>query len=193
MSIRHALLCALTTTFVSTTAFSEAVSTDTIDSIAPFVEAFIEGGKVHEACELLDRLEHQYLPEALFLKGIAYLTGVYDKGVRNPRQASVYFAKAAALKYSPAIAALADSYLDGDGTEKNEEEAFRLYKKAADVGEGSAQFNVAILYRDGIGTKKSPHLALTYMRKAAKNKDLVEIREEAEEIISEIIDEIKHK
>jgi hypothetical protein len=197
MSIRHTFIHAITATCLASTAFCETTP-DTLaptgpDSIAPFVDTFIECGKAHEARELLDRLEKEYLPEALYLKGVALLNGLYNDGVRNPREASIYFGKAAVQKFPPAISALADSYLDGDGTQKDEKEAFSLYKQAADLGDGSAQFNVAILYRDGIGTKKSPKMALKYMRLAAKHPDLLHIREDAEEIIIEIIEEKKHK
>ena len=157
--------------------------------ITTFVESQFANGKPEEACKFLDNLEKDHVAEALYLKGILYLNGVYNSGVRNPREASLYFAKAAALKYPAAITALADSYLDGDGTEKDEKEAFLLYKQAADMGSGSAQFNVAILYRDGVGTEKSPEMALKYMRMAANNKELEEIHEDAHVIINEILEE----
>jgi TPR repeat protein len=157
--------------------------------ITAFVESQFANGKPEEACKFLDNLEKDYVAEALYMKGVLILNGVYDNGTRNPRDASIYFAKAAALKYPAAISALADSYLDGDGTEKDEHQAFRLYKQAADLGSGSAQFNVAILYRDGTGTKKSTKMALKYMRMAAKNIELEDIHEDAHMIINEILDE----
>lgn len=180
---------------LANTAFSNSSISHTSNTshITTFVESQFANGKPEEACKFLDQLEKEYIPEALYLKGVLILNGVYDKGTRNPRDASIYFAKAAALKYPAAITALADSYLDGDGTEKNETEAFRLYKQAADMGSGSAQFNVAILYRDGVGTKKSPKRALKYMRMAANNKELEDIHEDAHIIIEEILDELALK
>jgi len=189
MSIRQTFLHTAAYICIASAAFSESQSESS--HITSFVESQFASGKPEEACKFLDNLEKEYIPEALYLKGVLILNGVYDGGVRNPRQASIYFAKAAALKYAPAIAALGDSYLDGDGTEKNEKEAFLLYKQAADLGNGAAQFNVAILYRDGIGTKKSQKMALKYMRMAARNKSLVEIHEDATVIINEIINEMK--
>jgi TPR repeat protein len=176
----------LASTSFSNTSISHAGNTSHITS---FVESQFANGKPEEACKFLDHLENEYIPEALYLKGILILNGLYNKGVRNPREASIFFSKAAALKYPPAIAALADSYLDGDGTEQNEAEAFHLYKQAADLGDGSAQFNVAILYRDGVGTKKSSKMAIKYMRMAAKNKELEDIHEDAHIIINEILEE----
>ena len=191
MSIRQKLLHTTAYLFLASTAFS--ASDTTPGHITTFVESQFASGNPEIACQFLDALEKKYVPEALYMKGVLYLNGIYDKGIRNPRDASIYFAKAAALQYAPAIAALADSYLDGDGTEKNEKEAFKLYKQAADLGNGSAQFNVAILYRDGIGTKKSPKQALKYMRMAAKNSELEEIHEDAHVIIVEILDELALK
>ncbi|MES2252995.1 MAG: tetratricopeptide repeat protein [Pseudomonadota bacterium] len=191
MSIRQTFLHTAVYLCLASTAFSK--SQLDASHITSFVESQFANGKPEEACKFLDHLEKEYVPEALYLKGVLILNGVYNGGVRNPREASIYFAKAAALKYAPAIAALGDSYLDGDGTEKNEKEAFRLYKQAADLGNGAAQFNVAILYRDGIGTKQSQKMALKYMRMAAKNKELVEIHEDAHVIINEILDELALK
>lgn len=193
MIIRKRLTYVIASLLLASTAFADSHSSPDFprsSHITSFVESQFANGKPEEACKFLDHLEKEHIPEALYLKGVLILNGVYDKGVRNPREASLYFAKAAALKYPPAIAALADSYLDGDGTEKNPKEAFRLYKQSADLGNGSAQFNVAILYRDGIGTKQSPKMALKYMRMAAKNKELIEIHEDANIIINEILDEM---
>ncbi len=173
----------------NTTFANNGNSPKNVSHITTFVESQFANGKPEEACKFLDHLEKEYVAEALYLKGVLILNGVYDNGTRNPRNASIYFAKAAALKYPAALTALADSYLDGDGTEKNETEAFRLYKQAADMGSGSAQFNVAILYRDGVGTKKSPRKALKYMRMASKNKELEDIHEDAHVIINEILEE----
>lgn len=177
---------------LASTAFSDNNSTHSsgdTSHITAFVESQFANGKPEEACKFLDNLEKDHIAEALYMKGVLILNGVYDNGTRNPRDASIYFAKAAALKYPAAISALADSYLDGDGTEKDEHEAFRLYKQAADLGSGSAQFNVAILYRDGTGVKKSTKMALKYMRMAAKNKELEDIHEDAHMIINEILEE----
>jgi TPR repeat protein len=160
--------------------------------ITSFIETEFANGKEEEACKLLDDLEKKYVPEALYLKGVLILNGVYDKGVRNPVEATRYFSKAAALNYAPALAALADSYLDGDGAFKDQVAAFQLYQKAADLGNGSAQFNVAILYRDGIGTKKSLKLALKYMKMVVNNKETEEIKDDAQVIVDEIIFEMKH-
>ncbi len=191
MIIQKRLTYAAAYLLLASTAFSDNSTSNThhTSHITSFVESQFANGKPEEACKFLDHLEKEYVPEALYLKGVLVLNGVYDNGIRNPRDASIYFAKAAALKHPAAIAALADSYLDGDGTEKNEEEAFRLYKQAADLGSGSAQFNLAILYRDGIGTEKSPNMALKYMRMAAKNKELEDINEDAHVIINEILEE----
>ena len=192
MTIRYKIINSIACLFLATTAFSDS-ETNKTSHITSFVESQLSNGKPEEACKFLDQLEKEYVPEALYLKGVLILNGVYNKGIRNPREASVYFAKAAALQYLPAIAALADSYLDGDGTEKDEKQAFILYKQAADLGDGSAQFNVAILYRDGIGTKKSTKMALKYMRMAANNRELEEIHDDAHVIIEEILDEMALK
>jgi TPR repeat protein len=148
-------------------------------SIVEFVQDEIEKGNIANMLAFLDALEDQYIPEALYTKGILTLNGYYSNGIRNPREATSYFSKAAAKGYVPAYTALADSFLSGDGAVKNEKGAFALYKQAADLGDGVAQFNVAILYRDGIGVEKSIKKSLFYSKKASQNKTLKELQENA--------------
>ncbi len=172
------------------TSFSIASENTSVQAI---VVAKYAEGKQDEAKAFLDEMEKEYVLEALYMKGVLYINGCYNNGIRNPREASIYFSKAAALNYPPALAALADSFLDGDGTQKDEKEAFRLYKKAADLGNGGGQFNVAILYRDGTGTKRSALKALHYLDLAAENESLGALREDARKLHDEILASWKSK
>ncbi len=177
--------------FVLATSFSMAQNDNT--SVQEIVAAKYAEGKSDEAKAFLDQMEKDYVLAALYMKGVLYINGCYNNGIRNPREASIYFAKAAALNYPPALAALADSFLDGDGTQKDEKEAFRLYKQAADLGNGAGQFNVAILYRDGTGTKKSILKALHYLDLASENESLGALREDARKLHDAILPEWKPK
>jgi TPR repeat protein len=137
---------------------------------------------------LLEGYVKQYIPAALYVKGVLILNGCYDNGKRNPREATIYFAKAAALNYVPAISALADSFLSGDGADESPKEAFHFYKIAADKNYGIAQFNLAVLYRDGIGVKQSYKQARKYFKLASKNPGLGDLCDDALKLHNEIKD-----
>jgi TPR repeat protein len=148
-------------------------------SVLDFVQESFVQGKAADALYALDEMIDQNIPEALYVKGILLLNGCFMDEPRNAREATIYFSKAAAQNYVPAITALADSYLNGDGSQKNQKEAARLYKMAADKGDGPAQFNLGVLYRDGMGVKRSKKLALKYLKLASKNDALGELKESA--------------
>lgn len=137
-------------------------------------------------CYLKKEVE-RYNLEALYVMGVLYLNGCYNGGIRNPREATIYFAKAAAKGYVPAISALADSFLNGDGAQESQSYAFELYKKAADLGYGIAQFHVAVLYRDGIGVKKSLSKARKYFKMAFENKYFKDLQDEARKLHDELL------
>lgn len=155
--------------------------------VLDFVQAGFDDSNKEVIIRVLNKLELENLPEALYVKGILYLNGCFNEGKRNAREATIYFSKSAAQGYVPAISALADSYLDGDGAIENQEYAFKLYKQAADKGHGSAQFNLAVLYRDGVGVKKSIKKARFYFKLALKNPMIEDLHDE----IIRLIDDLK--
>ncbi len=150
------------------------------------VQLQVDRGDSVNALKRLKTLEDANDPEAIFATGVLYLNGCFNNGIRNPREATIYFARSAALGYVPGLTALADSFLNGDGAIKSEPYAFKLYKQAADKGDGIAQFNLAVLYRDGIGTKVSKKRALYYFKKAAKNPYLADLTDVAQQLHDEL-------
>jgi TPR repeat protein len=178
---------------VSQAGASDASSYQPHHIILDFVQAGIEGGQKNFVMPILEHYVDAYVPEALYVKGVLYLNGCYNDGVRNPREGTIYFAKAAALGYVPAMSALADSYLNGDGAIENTTEAVRLYTQAAKKGDGIAQFNLAVLYRDGIGVKSSIEKAMHYFKCAAHNPELSALNDEAQKLHDELVAERKHR
>lgn len=84
----------------------------------------------------------------------------------NSDQVSAW--KQAAINGDPAAALeLADTYRQGWGVEKNEDEAFKWYLKAANEGDPNAEFIVARAYATGHGLKQDNSEALNWYRKAA--------------------------
>ncbi len=123
---------------------------------------------------------------AHYIKGILMLEGFYSNGSKNSREATLQFSKSAALGFRDAYTCLADSFLHGDGSPKDEKAAFNYYKKAADLGHGTAQFNLAVLYRDGIGVKASKKMAQKYFKLAANNDSLGELKMKAQQLLEQI-------
>ncbi len=70
-------------------------------------------------------------------------------------------------------ARLAECYLKGIGTEKDEKKAFSLYKDAADGMDADSMYIVGQMYKDGTGTEVSFPQYKYYIRMAAdrRNKD----------------------
>src|SRR5436190_248752 len=64
---------------------------------------------------------------------------------------------------------LANSYYNGEGTEKNLEKAFYWYQKAAENGNNNAMYNLARCYKNREGTEKNLEKALHWYQKAAEN------------------------
>ena len=70
-------------------------------------------------------------------------------------------------------ARLAECYLKGIGTDKDEGKAFGLYKDAADGMDTDSMYTVGMMYKDGVGTEVSFPQYKYYIRMAAdcRNKD----------------------
>src|ERR1043165_4780915 len=68
---------------------------------------------------------------------------------------------------------LANSYYNGEGTEKNLEKAVYWYQKAAENGNNNAMNSLARCYYNGEGTEKNLGRALHWCQKAAENGNKV--------------------
>ena len=58
-------------------------------------------------------------------------------------------------------------YVEGNGTAKNCDEAFKCFKKAADNGDDAAQYNLAVCYANGWGVARDDAKALKLFRASA--------------------------
>jgi TPR repeat protein len=97
----------------------------------------------------------------------------------EPKKANLILAKIADKGYAPAIKALADSYVSGDGVEKNIMQALFLYMKAADLNYGPAQFCAGALLQNGSLGFVNLSLSFYYFCLACINEELDEIKEDA--------------
>ena len=98
----------------------------------------------------------------------AYLTYYgYDNVAADPAAAVPWFRKAADQGSTNAQTMLAGANYNGEGVDKNLDEAFRLYKLAADHGHPYAMYMLGTMYITGEGTARDLKLAETWLVKAA--------------------------
>ena len=79
-----------------------------------------------------------------------------------------------ALQKNLKIAMLVDiggKFFFGDGVEKDEEMAVKLWRQAAELGSAEAQFILGECYYNGDGTEKNEQLAVYWYRKAAEQNN----------------------
>ena len=91
---------------------------------------------------------------AQYYVGTMYLTGA-EGGRRDPKNAFIWYEKAAAQGHALATAGLAKLYEEGDGVERDYKKAFELYERAAMQGEETARSGLGKLYYFGRGCEKS--------------------------------------
>ena len=63
---------------------------------------------------------------------------------------------------------LGDTYANGIGVTKDDEEAVKWYRKAAEQGHAEAQFSLGLMYAFGEGVAKDLEEAVKWYRKAAE-------------------------
>lgn len=115
--------------------------------------------------------KRQKLAEEYLGKGRSY------KEQRNYVNAFNAFGKASILGNIDASIELGKCYLDGDGTEDDEEEAFSIFNELAEQGNAEAQYELGYCYHYGLGTEENKELALEWYKKAAEqgNADAQEV------------------
>ena len=98
----------------------------------------------------------------------------YDLGLgvkKDPKQASIWYQRAAKQEHKEASYNLAILCEKGLGVETNYRKAFLLYKRAADLGDAWAQCNLGVMYLEGTGTRQNIPEGMTWLRKAARRGD----------------------
>lgn len=106
--------------------------------------------------------KRQKLAEEYLEKGRSY------KEQRNYVNAFNAFGKASILGNIDASIELGKCYLDGDGTEDDEEEAFSIFNELAEQGNAEAQYELGYCYHYGLGTEENKELSLEWYKKAAE-------------------------
>jgi TPR repeat protein len=84
----------------------------------------------------------------------------------------MWFLKAAKQGHVQAELALANQFLDGRGTSRDNQQAFYWYKKAAEGGDMTAQYVTGSFYeRGGDGVARNLNVARAYYAAAAAQGD----------------------
>lgn len=93
--------------------------------------------------------------------------------------ANKLFVIAGEQNYPPAIKALADSYMAGDGVSKNVNKALLLYVRAAELRYGPAQFSAGVLLQNGDAGFVNLLMSFYYLCLASINIDLGDLQKDA--------------
>jgi len=101
----------------------------------------------------------------------------YDLGRMYSREVSEekafeYYMKAAELGHTPAYYAVAASYLNGEGVERDFDKAFEWFWKAADSGDTSAKLKLAECYKRGAGCERDYAAAMALYQQVAGEKSI---------------------
>jgi hypothetical protein len=86
---------------------------------------------------------------------------------KNLEQAKVWYERAAALDYPPALNDLGRFYLAGIGGPKNYVRARTSFEQAAQLGDAKAMNNLGLLYLNGTGVQRDVQLARLWFERAA--------------------------
>lgn len=147
-----------------------------------FIARGLSQGHRESVLSFLNRLAEKSNAEAIHYLGVLALDGIISKpsGCRF-REANFFFFKGIHLGYAPSMKAIADSYIAGQGTPKNEDLALYWYLRSAMLGYGPAQFNAGVLLR-----KSDPKRAIFYLRKASLNPMVSFLHKDARKLIDQI-------
>ena len=105
--------------------------------------------------------------KAFFILGSMELEGQNENHKANPKEAAVYFERAASLGMSDAQYTLALLYDRGEGVIHDKQKALNWGLLAAAQGDINAQYATAVWLERGYSGKPEPYLALNYYEIAA--------------------------
>ncbi|MGM0423071.1 MAG: tetratricopeptide repeat protein [Pseudomonadota bacterium] len=164
----------------------------------PALASYEEGKAAYEkrdwfnAVRLLRPLAEQGNDRALVLLGNMYMDG---KGVEaSPEKALAHYKQALVNNNSNAMLNIATMYAEGLAVDKNFETAFDWYTKSAEHGNPAAQFLLGSVHIKG--HPELPNLkgdmvtAYMWFRIAAKQKELPEIGEVADEFSKRLVQQL---
>eukprot|EP01088_Endostelium_zonatum_P011033 TRINITY_DN24809_c0_g1_i1.p1 TRINITY_DN24809_c0_g1~~TRINITY_DN24809_c0_g1_i1.p1 ORF type:complete len:229 (-),score=43.45 TRINITY_DN24809_c0_g1_i1:266-928(-) len=116
-------------------------------------KAFYEGSRIHKDY----RSAKKYIglaAEGGFVFAQFKLGDVLYIEEEKPKEAVMWWRKAAEDGHPEAQYCLGNAYDQGDGVEQNKIEAINWWRKAAEQGERQAQYNLACAYLEGEGVEK---------------------------------------
>ena len=104
-------------------------------------------------------------PDGLYNMAVMHAYG-HGGAPQNNDLARQYFERAAALDFAPAKNGLA-MLLSNTGSEKDLQEAFKLFNESSALGNSDGYYNKGILLRQGLGVAKDPYAARVALQAAA--------------------------
>jgi serine/threonine protein kinase/TPR repeat protein len=153
--------------------FTKASESGNVDGMANLGECYLFGKGTEKdpkrAVELLSQAAGLNHSGAMDMLG----EGVYRRGIpglvdQNFPEALRLISRAAEMGNLQAQGNLGVMYINGEGTPKDVDKAFKLFKEGAEKGHPSCMFYYAMCFQGGVGVKKDPEEARQWYIKAAK-------------------------
>ena len=151
--------------------YKKAAEADNYDAQYALAELYLKGDGVPKsypaAAQMFRRAADKgNLARAQYALGLLYQRGL---GVqKSDVEAVLWWQKAAAQNFMPAITWVGLSLLEGKGIQKDEEAARKMLERAAEGDEPNAQYTLCRIYEKGIGTNKDQVLAMKWCILAAE-------------------------
>ncbi|WP_196141084.1 tetratricopeptide repeat protein [Aliikangiella sp. G2MR2-5] len=103
-----------------------------------------------------------------------YYYNLGDLG-KSKERALEWFTSAADNGLTDAQVFVGESYIYGDGVEKDYEKAYHYFSVAADNFDASAEFNLGMMFYNGYGRKKDFSAAISWLKRAASQNHSMSI------------------
>ena len=117
---------------------------------------------LRQAADSSNAPEAQFLLAFLLERGLGVTKSFVD--------ATLYYQKAAAQGYLPAVTEVGIAFLYGIGVKRDFQKAFRYLERAAEAGLPKAQYTLGRAYESGIGVTKNRIMALKWYILAAERQ-----------------------
>jgi TPR repeat protein len=95
---------------------------------------------------------------------------------KDVSQARIWYERAAALNYAPALNDLGRMHFEGLGTAKNLVLARNSFEQAAELGNAEAMNNLGVLYFNGTGAQRDVKVAASWFERAIALRDSDAVR-----------------
>lgn len=152
--------------------YNEAADKGSNEGRLKAAKMYLDRGNIEEAVRQFKKVDIKADPQS---GGLAHksLGDIYREGRgkynKDTKTAFDHYKVAADKGKDPeAMYQVGCMYFDGEGTEMNLEESFKMFQSSADLGNTDAMYRLGLAYIFGQGTEKDDKKGVEYVKKSAK-------------------------